>query len=418
MRAITWGPDGPGELRDALRLPNGSVLTASSAGVVAWDPTTEGVRATWDVEPASALALSPDGDRVAVMRDAAALTIHDLEGAEVTRLRRPEGEGGQLRWDALLVVCNQEGLWGLDPGTGKLLERWDAGETWMLAAAGGRVLHGSSECALRFERGTEGGTKVRRGEITSVALLADGRCAVAVGRGVRTYDATLVESGRRTLAGPAHALHLTEDGTLHAVLEDRRFVRGDAKPVKLPGSLAGENLPAWRFDRDGDHLLMWSAYLGVVEVIDLANGALVGTISSFGETTSSLEIAHDRVLVLSSQADGQNSHESASLFDAHSGKCLARVARRALPGRVAVDRRRGVIVHAGDEAVELTQATTGERVAALEYPGSDDLEELVVIGVAERADGVVIELEDQMLLVDVNAMALVASPARRGRGRR
>src|SRR5690606_27543763 len=153
-------------------------------------------------------------------------------------------------WDEALIVCTTEGLCACDPATGALRERWDAGPTWMLAAAGGRVLHGSSAGALRFSPGQARGDKLRAGEVTAVALHADGRAAVAVGRGLRTYDAALRETGRRSLPARVEALDLRRDGTVIAALEGGRVTIGEGKARPLPGWLAKEASPGgWRFDR-------------------------------------------------------------------------------------------------------------------------------------------------------------------------
>lgn len=398
-----WGKRGPGALHEALRLPDGRLLTASSGGLSVWDPATGDLLATWTGEPTVALALAPDGTRIAAAGARRAVRVYDLAGAELTRWRRPPGDDDVLlRWDALLIVSSVEGLWGCDPQTGEIRETWDAGSTWMLAAAGGQVLHGSDAGARRFSPGQPKGDKLRAGQVTAVALRPDGYAAVAVGRGLRVYDAAGQEVGRRALPGSITALDIRRDGTVIAGLERGRVAIGEAAPRDLPGWFGHHGDPsAWYFDRDGRHLTVWSGYDGLVEVVDLAAGALLGHVGCFGDASEVIPVTPSTALVHAMYGDGQNTADSGTLFDA-GGRCLWRSARGLPPGLIEVDPQRGVVVAAG-ESLEVIDGRTGASTA-IDLPVDDDD---FVISVALKRGDIVLELEDSALRLDLERMALV-----------
>ncbi|MEZ4449157.1 MAG: hypothetical protein R3B09_06730 [Nannocystaceae bacterium] len=435
---VRWGKRGPGALHEALRLPDGGLLTASEGGLLRWDLEHGDLRATWTREPMVALTLSPDGQRVAAADARGRVHLFDRSGQAIAGWRRPPGDDDVLlRWDALLIVCSIEGLWGCDPLTGAIRETWDAGSTWMLAAAGGRVLHGSNAGALRFTSGRVKGEKVRGGAVTAVALAADGRAAVAVGRGLRTYDAALRETGRRALSKAAVALDLRPDGRLVVGLEGGRISIDGAAPRELPGTSTRRgdasgwrgdasgwrgdasgwrgdasgwrgDASGWRFDRDGRQLTLWSDYHGLAEVHDLHDGAALGHVGGFGEASVVVEVTPTTQLVLTLHGDGQRTWESGTLFETASGRCLWRGALGRPQGLIDVDRSRGR-VFALEEVLVVIDGSTGATTRLHSLLSEDD----VALSLSVRRGALVVELEGRDLKVDLDTLT---TTSRRRRG--
>ena len=269
---IVWDP-ASGRARAVVRwhagavnalapLPDGGFASAGEDGRIALWPAAPATRPArvleGHTEPVAALALSPDGRRLASAAWDGTARVWDLASgtAEVLEGHRGNVNGIAFRPDGLVATAGFDGtlrLW--PPGEpSKLLAEFGFPLNTLVALPDGTLATGSVEGILRLVAADGAVREVRAGARPVVALAAapDGSVVAAgsLGGSVTLWDVASLRL-RHTLEGPGlpvWSVTFSADGrSLWTGGTDRRVRRWDAatgRPIGPLGAESAEQVPA------------------------------------------------------------------------------------------------------------------------------------------------------------------------------
>lgn len=411
---------GLGNLRGAVLLADGRVVTGSTTGLLRW--TSDGaIEAVLGRAEVGTLALAADGRRLVVAEPTGALAVVDaFEGTRRAIPGEPAGWPWKLDWSGeRIAVAHEAHAVLVDPEDGSVRGPMKVQRPGAIVSLPTGLLAALDERAVLVDERGAVGLPPDGPRPTAIAASPDGAVLV-VARGAELRRYAIAPFGPPVdarVSSPVRRLALADDGVVWAGLEDGRIVRwrpGEAvvDVCRLEGRLPGETWyviygalhPAW------GRALAWSRYYGRVEAFDLQTGRRVGEWGRFGEVTRAEVVAAGRAVVTSACWDGQNSFETLQLWDTAAARPLATVVDEQPPlGAWIVDAPRGRIVAFDEDGLlGVWSIATGERTATIDPPGEGDeieLDGLMVLGVYLEAETgrVVVELEDGGWSVDVDA---------------